>query len=356
MFQRNVCTCRTSYPDISLSRRGNKVGTMKTILPALVLINVVLALSNSQAEAQLEVGYYHDKCFLAELVVKAEVFKALVEDPGLAASLVRLHFHDCFVRGCDGSVLLDSTPNKPAEKDSPINNPSLRGFDIIDKAKAKIESVCKGVVSCADIVAFAARDGVEFSGGTGYEVPAGRRDGLISNLNDTFANLPPPTDTLQQLITSFTSKGLTEEDLITLYGAHTIGRSHCTSFTNRLYNFSANAYQDPTLDPSYATELKTQCPNPNFFNDTFLVVPMDPITPTIFDVNYYIDVVNNKGLFTSDETLLSSPTTGELIRQNIAYPKQWESNFAASMVKMGQIQVLTGDAGEIRTNCRKING
>ncbi|KAI4325033.1 hypothetical protein MLD38_030464 [Melastoma candidum] len=83
---------------------------------------------------------------------------------------------------------------------------------------------------------------------------------------------------------------------------------------------------------------------------------MDPITPTIFDVNYYIDVVNNKGLFTSDETLLSSPTTGELIRQNIAYPKQWESNFAASMVKMGQIQVLTGDAGEIRTNCRKING
>ncbi|KAI4330989.1 hypothetical protein MLD38_029224 [Melastoma candidum] len=324
---------------------------MKTILAALVLINVIVL-----ASSQLEVGYYQDKCRLAEIIVKAEVFEALSKDPGLAAGFVRLHFHDCFVRGCDGSVLLDSTPNKPAEKDSPINNPSLRGFEVIDRAKAKIESICKGVVSCADIVAFAARDGVEFSGGIGYDVPAGRKDGLISNLTDTFTNLPPPTDTLQQLVTSFTSKGLTEEDLITLYGAHTIGRSHCTSFNNRLYSFSTKASQDPSLDPSYATKLKKQCPNPKvILNDTFLVVPMDPITPNTFDVNYYIGILNNKGLFASDETLLSSPATGNLIRKNIAYPKQWESKFAASMVKMGQIQVLTGDAGEIRTNCRKIN-
>ncbi|EMS64118.1 Peroxidase 2 [Triticum urartu] len=106
----------------------------------------------------LEIGYYHDKCPQAEAVVKGVMEQAISQNPGNGAAMIRMLFHDCFVEGCDASVLLDPTPFSPTpEKLSPPNDPTLRGFELIDAIKDALEAACPGVVSCADIVACAAR-------------------------------------------------------------------------------------------------------------------------------------------------------------------------------------------------------
>ncbi|KAK3042830.1 hypothetical protein RJ639_001103 [Escallonia herrerae] len=317
----------------------------------LVLVMVLVLCYCVELEAQLQVGFYSSSCRIAEFIVKDEVRKGFFSDRGVAAGLVRLHFHDCFVRGCDASVLIDTTPSNTAEKDSPANNPSLRGFEVIDKAKARLEAACKGVVSCADIVAFAARDSVEITGGLGYDVPAGRRDGRVSLSSEASANLPPPFFNVNQLTQTFANKGLTQDEMATLSGAHTIGRSHCTSFSNRLYSYNTTTSQDPSIDKVYAGQLKQQCPQGS--TNANLVVPMNPATPSITDVGYYVDVLANRGLLTSDQTLLTNSATANQVSQNAGNPLLWRSKFAAAMVKMGRIGVMTGTAGEIRANCRR---
>ncbi|ERN01974.1 hypothetical protein AMTRI_Chr02g266550 [Amborella trichopoda] len=315
---------------------------------------LIVVIAPAAVKCDLEIGFYDQTCQGAELLVFDAVARAVNANPGIAAGLIRMFFHDCFVRGCDGSVLIDSTAGNSAEKDSPINNPSLRGFEVIDKAKAAIEAVCPKTVSCADVLAFAARDSTALTGGLNFPVPAGRRDGRISIASETFTNLPPPTFNATQLEQSFARKNLTLEEMVTLSGAHSIGRSHCSSFVRRLYNFSSTNQVDPTLDPGYATFLQSQCPF-NASTNNVTVVPMDVFTPNDLDVGYYVGLTQHFGLFTSDQTLLTNSSTRPFVEENIVNPGVWAIRFAKAMIKMGKIEVLTGTTGEIRTNCRVIN-
>ncbi|CAO2184714.1 unnamed protein product [Urochloa humidicola] len=308
--------------------------------------------------AGLKVGFYNKSCPSVETLVQQAVAAAFKNNSGIAAGLIRLHFHDCFVRGCDGSVLIDTTSNNTAEKDAAPNNPSLRGFEVIDAAKKAIEARCPKTVSCADILAFAARDSIALTSNnvTTYKVPAGRRDGRISKDTDASNNLPPPTFNASQLVANFAAKNLTAEDMVVLSGAHTVGRSHCSSFVNRLYNFSNTSDVDPTISSGYASLLKAICPsNSSQFFPPNTTTEMDLMTPVALDNKYYLGLANNLGLFTSDQALLTTATLKKSVDEFVKNESKWRSKFTKAMVKMGGIEVLTGTQGEIRLNCRVVN-
>nr|GMC84098.1 cationic peroxidase 1-like [Ipomoea batatas] len=127
----------------------------------LLLFSLLLGLTS----AQLSANFYSKTCPNALSIIQTAVANAVKSEARMGASLLRLHFHDCFVNGCDASILLDDTANFTGEQSAGPNVNSIRGLNVIDNIKTQLEKSCVGVVSCADIVAVAARDSVVASGG-----------------------------------------------------------------------------------------------------------------------------------------------------------------------------------------------
>ncbi|KAL5650069.1 hypothetical protein ACJX0J_040878, partial [Zea mays] len=168
--------------------------------------------TTSSALGQLSPSFYAQSCPDVELAVRDVVRSASTLDPSIPGKLLRLVFHDCFVEGCDASVLIQGNGT---ERTDPANL-SLGGFNVIDAAKRLLEAVCPATVSCSDIVVLAARDAVVFTGGPAVPVALGRRDGLVSLASNVRRNIIDTGFSVDAMAASFTAKGLTLDDLVTL--------------------------------------------------------------------------------------------------------------------------------------------
>ncbi|GJM90704.1 hypothetical protein PR202_ga07009 [Eleusine coracana subsp. coracana] len=408
----------------------------------------------------------------------------------MAASVLRLHFQDCFVQGCDGSILLDDVDGTfTGEKTADMNINSVRGFEVIYQIKANVEALCPGVVSCADILALAARDFtvacylILFSsslplsslsslplsperdvdlppacvssapslrrptrataspraaaphppcaastagrlprapsalhpphdtslacarsgarpagrggaggwarrssvlpsaspipspkraqhtpsvpsrvppprrsagkarGGSGRPPPAllllatlvlrERGEELRSRGHDFYGgwrewerlreantDLPSPsTSNLNELIAAFTKKGPPPpREMVALSGAHTI-------------------------DPTYGETLQSRCSRTSGDDN---LTPLDVTSPDSFDGSYFRDLFRQKGLFHSDQALFDRGSTSVFVSVYASSEVLFRSDFANAMVKMSELNPLTGSDGQVRTNCRPL--
>ncbi|CAM0880887.1 unnamed protein product [Alopecurus aequalis] len=279
---------------------------------AVVLAHLVTRASAGLLDTNpgLAYNFYRTSCPNAEAIVKSVTSAQVAANPALAGRLLRLHFHDCFVQGCDASILLDNPQN---EKSAPPN----------------------GSVG-------------------GYEVETGRRDGSSSLASNT-GTLPSFSANFAALVQSFANQGLDVGDLVALSGAHTIGKATCGSVTSRLYQGNATVV-DPLLDSTLATVLINKCPNPNASPSSSATstvpVDLDGNTPLKFDGIYYTNLQNKRGLLASDAALMQNAAAATIVN-DLTNPIKFYAAFAMSMKKMGRVNVLTAKngKGKIRAQC-----
>lgn len=333
----------------------------------------------------LQQDYYRDSCPSAERIIRKALKEIYKARPSIAPSLIRLLFHDCFIEGCDASVLLDADESQTSEKEAPPNL-SLKGLDVIAFIKSELENTCPGVVSCADTLALATKEAVSLAGGPKYSLRIGRKDSLVTFKDIAQRELPSPHATLSEILARFASRGFSPQETVSLLGAHSIGITHCTFFQDRLYNFSGTGKPDPELNTGFLQELKSKCPfsasasSPSPCPDTASAPSLpasdyhtnyglsseNQIDGTIdlsfnneggylnFGSRYYRRLLQNKGVMFSDQQLMASEETETWVRAYASDPLLFQRDFIKSMVKLSSYHVLTGPLGQVRTNCSKV--
>ncbi|GAB4824679.1 hypothetical protein Ancab_007544 [Ancistrocladus abbreviatus] len=261
-------------------------------------LGLILMTFAGHCMGQLKVGFYDGKCNNIDIedlifrVVKAKYPK----DIGSVGDLVRLSFHDCFVRGCDASILIDG---KGTEKTA-LPNLTLDGFELIDAIKATVEKFCPGVVSCADVLVIATRV------------------------------------------------------LVHLVSGHTVGVAHCGAFQDRLYNFQNTGKPDPSMSNNLLISLRKICPpSGNSTLTTFL--DQTPGSGDVMDNAFYQAILKHNAVLRFDQLLATDPRTKDIVKTLATCPSSFSTKFGEAMVKMGRIGVLAHTQGEIRRSCRAVN-
>ncbi|XP_066346974.1 peroxidase 57-like isoform X2 [Miscanthus floridulus] len=307
-------------------------------------------------------GFYDDKYPDAEEIISSTVRKLYHADPNVAAALVRLFFHDCFIHGCDASVLLDRVDGRKSERDAGPNQ-SVRGMGAVEAIKQRVEKACPGTVSCADILALAARDSLVLVGGPTYPVLTGRRHSAQSFYHDVVAgSIPPPNATYAMTLAAFARRGqFTEPETVALLGAHSIGKVRCMFFADRIYDFAGTGAPNDSIDPDMVGEKRAVCGGgggDGDGNDGAAAMEMGYYRQgreVGFGAHYYAKLLEGGGILRADQQL----TAGSTVRWVCVYASRARSeevfreDFAHAMVKLSALAPLTGSAGQVRISCSK---
>ncbi|XP_011094690.1 peroxidase 21 [Sesamum indicum] len=315
----------------------------------IIFLLLQLLLQFHPGKSDLQLNYYSESCPRAEAIIKEQVTKLYQKHGNTAVSWIRNLFHDCIVKSCDASLLLETVNGVESEKTS-SRSFGMRNFKYINTIKDALEKECPMTVSCADIVSLSARDGAVLLGGPYIEMKTGRRDSKESHAALVDSSIPNHNDTISSVLSTFQSIGIDTEGTVALLGAHSVGRVHCINIVHRLY-----PTVDPTLDPDYAGYLKGRCPSPYPDPNAVEYARNDRETPMVLDNMYYKNILSHKGLLLVDQQLVSDPSTYPFVEKMAADNGYFHDHFSRALLTLSENNPLTGDEGEIRKDCRYVN-
>ncbi|XP_037480146.1 cationic peroxidase SPC4-like [Triticum dicoccoides] len=286
-------------------------------------------------------GVHATFCPNLEKIVLDKVAEARRWDIGVVAGLLRIFFHDCFPNGCDASLLLEPSHLYSSERarERPQNQGLHQGaLDLIQRIRDAVRDAKCTEVSCADITMLATRQAIKLSGGPDYGVQLGRKDSIDpARIDQVNQFLPAPDAKIWKLIEVFQSRGFDRTDLAALSGAHTIGKTSCPNLASR------------TGDAAWFVEdIKRNCPGSW---DKKQVLDVD--TPDDFDHKYYKNIVDGKGVLSTDMELLNDPFIKDLVHKWATDKNFFFWKFGEAMAKMARLPV--GGPSEYRENCFKRN-
>ncbi|CAL5354457.1 unnamed protein product [Camellia sinensis] len=318
------CISRLSIKLLEMSSSPMNFSTkFSATIASFMLLMLLILNSNAPCNAQLSSTFYDQTCPNALSAIRTSIQQSISLERQMTASLIRLHFHDCF--GCDASILLDESATPTSERSAGPNKGSIKGYEVVEAAKSAVKKVCPGVVSCADILAVAARDASVYVGGPSWTAKLGRRDSTKASRSLAESDLPSFTSGLGQLIPNFARKGLNARDMVALSGSRTIGQAQCFTFRNRIYDNGSN------IDAGFASTLNSN------------LAPLDLVTPNSYDNNYFKNLIQKKGLLPSDQVLFNGGSTDNIVLEYSKNPSTFNSDFALAMIKMGDIKSLSPD-------------
>ncbi|KAG6427409.1 hypothetical protein SASPL_111653 [Salvia splendens] len=322
---------------------------MASFASASIILLIPLLLQFPYGESEIQNNYYSESCPKAEEIIKEQVTALYHKHGNTAISWIRNLFHDCVVKSCDASLLLESANGVESEK-ATSRSFGMRNFKYIQTIKHALEKECPSTVSCADIVALSARDGAVMLGGPYIEMKTGRKDSKVSYAAQVESSIPNHNDTVSAVLSTFQAIGIDTQGTVALLGAHSVGRVHCINLVQRLY-----PTVDPTLDPDYAEYLKKRCPSPNPDPKAVLYSRNDRETPMVLDNMYYNNIIKHKGLLVVDQQLVSDPNTYPFVQKMAADNGYFHDQFAKALLILSENNPVSGDEGEIRKDCRFVN-
>ncbi|KAK8971272.1 Peroxidase 42 [Platanthera guangdongensis] len=259
--------------------------------------------SNGKAPSGLVMDFYKESCPQAEEIIREQVKLLYKRHKNTAFSWLRNLFHDCAVESCDASLLLDSTKKTISEKETDRSF-GMRNFRYLEDIKDAVERECPGVVSCSDILVLSARDGIVSNG----------------------------------------------KEVERRKGAHSVGRTHCVKLVHRLY-----PEVDPALNPDHVPHMLKKCYDPLPDPKAVQYVRNDRGTPMKLDNNYYVNILENKGLLMVDHELAHDPRTRPYVKKMAKSQDYFFQHFSRAIALLSENNPLTGEQGEIRRHCNLAN-